>query len=474
MGASVDTDGPRDRPGPCTPRRARRKRRVRAGGCGPRAKPVAERRRAREARPWLQNIPHVVIIGGGFGGLEAARALRNAPVRVTLVDRRNHHLFQPLLYQVATAGLSAVDIAAPIRQILRHQRNVTVLLDEAVSIDASAQRVQLGTQTLAYDWLVLAAGVTNTWFGNDEAWSPHAPGLKTLDQALDLRRRMLFAYEAAERATDAAERASGLTFVVIGAGPTGVEMAGALSEIARTTLTRDFRNFDPATARVVLLEGGDRVLPAFPPALSDAAQAQLASIGVDVRLGQRVSHIDAEGVTVGETHIPSRTVVWAAGVRGEGVAATLGVELDRPGRVPVDEHLRIAGHENVFVIGDLARFEQQGVALPGVAPVALQQGRHTGRVIAARVTGRDMPAPFVYFDKGSMATIGRSRAVAMMGVGRSWPAGKPALTFRGHLAWLAWLFVHVLVLVTFRNRVKVLLEWVWAYVTYQRSARLLL
>lgn len=418
-------------------------------------------------------LPHVVVIGGGFGGLEVARALRHAPVRVTLVDRRNHHLFQPLLYQVATAALSAVDIAAPIRQILRRQRNVTVLLDEARAVDTAARSVVLASRTLSYDYLVVAAGMTSSWFGNDDAWAPVAPGLKSLEEALEIRRRMLFAYEQAEKAPTDEERRQWLAFVVIGAGPTGVELAGALSEIARTTLTRDFRNFDPASARVVLLEGGPRVLPSFPPHLSASAEQQLRSIGVEVRLGERVTGISKRGVDIGDQHIASRTVVWAAGVRGEDIGGSLGVERDRQGRVPVGPDLSLPGHPEVFVIGDLAHFEQQGTALPGVAPVAMQQGRHAGRVIAARVLGQSAPPPFVYFDKGSMATIGRRRAVAMMGVGRSWPGGRPALTFRGGLAWLAWLFVHVLVLVTFRNRVAVMTEWIWAYLTYQRSARVL-
>lgn len=417
--------------------------------------------------------PHVVIIGGGFGGLEAARALRRAPVRITLVDRRNHHLFQPLLYQVATAGLSAVDIAAPIRQILRRQQNVTVLLDEVLRIEPATRTVVLGSSTMAYDHVVVAAGATNTWFGNDAKWAPHAPGLKSIEEALDIRRRMLFAYEAAEKETDPVRQRAWLTFVVIGAGPTGVEMAGALAEISRTTLTRDFRNFDPTTARVVLLEGADDVLMAFPPTLRNSAREQLRSIGVELQLGKRVTAIDETGVTYGDERLDARTVVWAAGVRGEGIGGSLGVPLDRQGRVPVGPHLTIEGHDNVYVIGDLARFEQQGTALPGVAPVAMQQGTYAGRCITARLAGAALPEPFVYFDKGSMATIGRRRAVAMMGVGRAWPGGKPIAHFHGALAWLAWLFVHVLVLVSFRNRINVLMEWAWAYLTYQRSARLL-
>lgn len=419
--------------------------------------------------------PHVVVLGGGFGGLEVVRALRHAPCRITLVDRRNHHLFQPLLYQVATAGLSAPDIAAPIRRVLRSQRNVTVLLDEARRVVTAERRVELASGSLSYDWLVVAAGARTTWFGNDEAWGPHAPGLKTIEDAFAIRRRTLLAYEEAEKAADAAARAPWLTFVVIGAGPTGVEMAGALSEIARTTLTRDFRRFDPRTSRVLLLEGGDRVLPAFPAELSVSAEEQLRSIGVEVRTGARVAAIDEDGVVLADgERIAARTVVWGAGVRGEAIAESLGVEVDRQGRVPVQGDLRVAGQERVFAVGDIARFEQGGEALPGVAPVAMQQGRFVGERLAREVKGQTRtPETFRYFDKGSMATVGRRRAVAMAGVGRSWPSGTPVFRMGGTLAWLAWLFVHLMVLVSFRNRVAVFAEWAWAYVTWDRSARLL-
>ncbi len=416
--------------------------------------------------------PHVVIVGGGFGGIAAARALRNAPVRVTLIDRRNHHLFQPLLYQVATAALSAPDIASPIRHILRKQANTTVLMDEVTGVDAATKTVQLRDGSLAFDYLVLAAGATNSYFGND-GWQAHAPGLKSLEEALDIRARVLLAYEHAERETDAALRRAWLTFVVIGAGPTGVEMAGALSEIARTTLTRNFRNFDPASARVVLVEGGPRVLPTFPESLSASALKQLGTIGVETMLGQRVRDITADGVQVGDTFIEAQTVVWAAGVKAEPIASAVGAEHDRMGRVRIEPDIRVAGQSHVYAIGDMALLEQDGTALPGVAPVAMQQGAHAARNILRQMADRPTE-PFRYFDKGSMATIGRRRAVAMLGVGKTWPGGKPLMHFTGGLAWLAWLFVHVLVLVEFRNRVAVLFDWAWAWVTYQRSARVIL
>jgi NADH dehydrogenase len=418
------------------------------------------------------SLPHVVIIGGGFGGLAAARGLRNAPVRVTLIDRRNHHLFQPLLYQVATAALSAPDIAAPIRQILRRQKNCTVLLDEAVSVDTETNTLQLSESTLNFDTLVVAAGATNHWFGKSD-WAPNAPGLKSLEDALDIRRRVLSAYESAEKAGSEEARRQWLTFVVIGAGPTGVEMAGALSEIARTTLARNFRNFNPLDARVILVEGASRVLGAFPESLSASALRQLQSIGVEVRLNTLVSSLDDSGVVLGEERIDARTIVWAAGVRAEPLVATVGATTDRMGRATVNEHCQVPAHPNIFVIGDAAHFEQGGSPLPGVAPVAMQQGAHVATYIRNQLANRPT-RPFVYFDKGSMATIGRSRAVAMTGVGTLWPRTEPTFKFTGTLAWLAWLFVHVLVLVDFRNRAAVVAEWAWAWVTYQRSARVIL
>ncbi|MEZ4469378.1 MAG: NAD(P)/FAD-dependent oxidoreductase [bacterium] len=407
-------------------------------------------------------LPHVVIIGGGFGGLQAARALRRAPVRITLVDRRNHHLFQPLLYQVATAALTAPDIAAPIRKILRKQRNVRVILGMAERIDVAARRVELDDGHLDYDYLVVAAGATHSYFGHDE-WRPFAPGLKTLGEALEIRRRVLLAYEAAEREEDPDRRARCLTFVVIGGGPTGVELAGALAEIAHHTMARNFRSFDPDAARVILVEAGPRILSAFDEGLAQKAQRALAKLRVEVRVGQPVSLIDADGVVVGGERITARTVLWGAGVRGVPLAATLGVPLDRGGRVLVGPDLAIPGHPEVFVVGDLAAVADGDRTVPGVAPAAMQGGRHAARVIQASLAGTPRP-PFQYRDKGSMATIGRSAAVAQIGRWR----------FSGYLAWLAWLLVHIMTLVDFRNRITVLVDWAFQWFTWQRGARVVL
>ena len=408
-------------------------------------------------------VPHVVIVGAGFGGLEAARTLAKAKVRVTVVDKRNHHLFQPLLYQVATAALSATDIAAPIRKLLASQANTTVLLARANRVDLEAKQLDLNDGKIAYDYLILAAGMTNSYFGHDE-WEAFAPGLKSLEDALEIRRRVLFAYEAAERETDPAARKEWLTFVVVGGGPTGVEMAGALSEIAKRTLTKNFRNFDPSSARVVLVEGGPRLLAAFPEDLAAKAKRDLEDIGVEVRLSTRVTAIDAEGISLGEDRIAARTVVWGAGVGGVPLVKTLGIPTDRAGRLKVNEDLRLLERDDVFVIGDIAAFEQpDGTLVPGVAPAAIQEGHQAAKNVLALIAGKPTER-FEYFDKGSMATIGRSRAIATSG----------KLKMTGTLAWLAWLFVHVLSLVGFRNRVVVLLEWAWAYVSFQRSARIIL
>ncbi|MFN8603574.1 MAG: NAD(P)/FAD-dependent oxidoreductase [Candidatus Binatia bacterium] len=406
--------------------------------------------------------PQIVIVGAGFGGLRAAQRLRHAKARVTVLDRRNHHLFQPLLYQVATAGLNPSDIAAPIRRILRRQANTTVLLAEVTGIDLAARQVKLAEGEVAYDFLILAAGATDNYFGHD-AWAPHAPGLKSLDDAVEIRTRVLLAFEAAERAADDAERAQWLTFVVIGGGPTGVELAGALSEIARHTLARDFRRFDPRQARVVLLEGGPRVLGAYSEASSASAQRQLERLGVTVRTGAMVADIDATGVRVGDEHIAARTVLWAAGVRAVPLAQTLGVPLDRAGRVLVEPDLSVPGHPGAFVIGDLCSFVQSdGRPVPGVAPAAMQAGDHAADNVLRLLDGRPTEA-FVYRDKGSLATIGRAAAVAEIG----W------LRLSGLLAWLAWLGIHIFFLIGFRNRALVLFEWSWAYLTYQRGARLI-
>ncbi len=406
--------------------------------------------------------PHVVIIGGGFGGLYAARRLRRAPVRITLVDRHNYHLFQPLLYQVATAALNPSDIAAPIRSILRRQRNVTVILGEAAAVDPKAKVVRLTDGELRYDFLIIAAGATHSYFAHPE-WEENAPGLKTIDDALEIRRRVLRAFEAAERETDAGKQKAWLTFIVVGGGPTGVELAGALSEIARQTMIRDFRHIDPKSARVLLIEGHPRVLPTYPDDLSEKARQQLIGLGVEVMTGSQVSSIDKHRVKVGEQTIESRTVLWGAGVKASPLAQTLGVPLDRAGRVLVESALTIPGHKDVFVIGDLAAAEQHdGTFVPGVAPAAMQQGAHTALNIERAVEGQPLRA-FRYDDKGSLATIGRAAGVADFG----------RLHLSGFIAWFAWLAIHVFFLIGFRNRFLVMAQWAWAYVTYQRGARLI-
>ena len=404
----------------------------------------------------------MLIIGGGFGGLNCARALRRAPVDVTLVDRHNHHLFQPLLYQVATAALSATDIAYPIRAILRRQRNARVLLADVTAIDAAAREVVLLDGRLGYDWLVLATGARDAYFGHDE-WERFAPGLKSLADALEIRRRILLAFERAERADDAAEHAALLTFVVIGGGPTGVELAGAIGEISRQVLVRDFRAIDPREARVLLVEAGPRVLPTFHPKLSADAAAALAARGVEVRTGVKVTDVTADTVTLGTERVAAGTILWAAGVRATALAASLGVALDRAGRVPVAPDLTVPGRPEIFVIGDAAAFcDEHGKTLPGVAPVAIQQGRHVAANIRRACAGQPLE-PFEYWDKGNLASIGRAYAVAEIG----------RVRLAGFVAWVMWIFVHIAYLVGFRNRVIVLLEWGWAYLTFQRGARVI-
>jgi NADH dehydrogenase len=417
------------------------------------------------------SAPHrVVIVGGGFGGLYAAQALRRAPVSVTVIDRRNFHLFQPLLYQVATGALSPGEIASPVRAVLKRHRNTRVLLAEATDVDARARRLILSDGELAYDTLVVAAGASHHYFGNEQ-WAALAPGLKTLEDATEIRRRILLAFEIAEREPDAERRRACLTFVIVGAGPTGVELAGALAEIANHTLRRDFRSIDPAEARILLLEGTDRVLPPYPRVLSAKAAAALARIGVTVRTEAMVTAIDEAGVTTraGDTteRIPTRTVVWAAGVQasplGQVLAERAGAKLDRAGRVIVAADCSLPEHPEILVIGDLASFtHQSGLPLPGVAPVAMQQGRYVARLIERRLRGA--PAePFRYRHRGSMAVIGRNAAVADV-------AG---LRFNGRLAWFTWLFVHLMYLVEFDNRVLVLMQWAWNYFTWNRGARLI-
>ena len=411
--------------------------------------------------------PVVVILGAGFGGLAAARGLRNAPVDVVVVDRANHHTFQPLLYQVATAGLSAPQIASPIRHILRSQRNARVLLGDAVSIDAAGKRVQLADGEIGFDYLIVATGLTHSYFGNS-AWAQHAPGLKTLDDALEIRRRILIAFERAERETDAAKRAAWLTFVVIGGGPTGVELAGTLAEIARHTLTDEFRAIDPAKARVLLLEGGARILNAYPETLSAKAARQLQKLGVEVRMGAQVSNVDDAGVTVGIGRIDARTVLWAAGVQAVALARSLPGPRDKTGRLLVTPTLQLADADSIFVIGDLASITQDGKPVPGVAYAAKQMGAYAARVIAQRVrSGNELAsslAPFRYRDRGSLATIGRKAAVALL------PGG---IRLSGLAAWWTWLLVHIFFLIGFRNRITTMVDWMLAYFTHQRHARLI-
>jgi NADH:ubiquinone reductase (H+-translocating) len=412
----------------------------------------------------MDQAPHIIIIGCGFGGLEAAKALSGAPVRVTVIDRCNHHLFQPLLYQVATAGLSAPSIAAPIRHIFRKQANTTVLMGEVTGIDKAARTVTLEDgSTLAYDHLIVAAGATHSYFGND-AWAVDAPGLKTLEDAFEIRRRILLAYEHAEREIDDARRQAWLTFAVIGAGATGVELAGTLAEISRHTLRGEFRRFESHAARVVLLEGGERVLSAFPPALSAKARSQLEQLGVEVRTNARVTLIGEDFVEISENNVTSRigacTAMWAAGVAASPLGKTLNADLDRAGRVKVQADLTLPQHPEISVIGDMAALTISGAPVPGVSPAAKQMGRCAARNILARLQGKPA-SEFRYVNYGLLATIGRKSAVALLG----------NIQISGMLAWLTWLFAHIYFLIGFRNRIIVMIDWAWAYFTFQRYAR---
>lgn len=409
-------------------------------------------------------LPHLVIIGGGFAGLWATRALASARIRITLVDRRNHHLFQPLLYQVATAGLSAPDIAAPLRHILGDQRNVEVRLGEVTAIDKDSRQIILADGShLGYDTLMLCTGATHAYFGHDE-WAADAPGLKTLDDAIALRRKLLLAFERAESEPDPARKAAWLSFAVVGGGPTGVELAGTLAEIARHTLRNEFRHIDPASAKVRLVEAGPRVLSTFPEVLSLKARRQLEKLGVEVLTGTPVSDINSDGFQLGDHFVPARTVVWAAGVAASPLARTLDVPLDRAGRVPVQPDLTLDGHPEIFVAGDLAALSQaDGRPVPGVAPAAKQMGKHVAAIIRARLENKPAPGPFNYQDFGNLATIGRMAAIVHLG----------RLQLSGVLAWWFWLAAHVFFLIGFRNRIVVLLNWAVAYWSYQRSARII-
>jgi len=407
--------------------------------------------------------PHVVIVGGGFAGLHAARALRRSPVRITLVDRTNHHLFQPLLYQVATASLSPGDITAPIRWILRRQDNTFVMLGEVTGIDVASRTLSLdaGGRSLTYDYLVLAPGGRHSYFAHPE-WESLAPGLKSIEDASAMRRRFLLSFERAELCDDEDERAAYQTIVIVGAGPTGVELAGAIPEITRKALRRDFRRIDTRRTRVILVEAGDRVLPSFPATLSDRAKGDLESLGVEVRLNSLVTAVEKERVCIGDEVIPTRTVFWAAGNVVSPLTKLLGAALDKAGRVLVEADLTVPAHPEVFVIGDAASVVCDGRAVPGVAPAAMQQGKSAGRNIARTLAGEPR-APFRYLNKGDLATIGRRRAVADFG----------RFQFAGRLAWWLWLTIHIMYLIGFRNRATVLIEWAYAYFTYQRGVRLI-
>jgi NADH dehydrogenase len=412
--------------------------------------------------PHVPAMPHIVIIGGGFGGLDAARAFRGAPVRVTVLDRHNYHLFQPLLYQVATASLSPADVASPIRWILRRQQNVEVLLAHALQIDVAARTVTLDRGEIeAYDYLILATGASHTYFGHSE-WAERAPGLKTLDDALEMRRRVLLAFEAAERETDPAAQRRLLTFVIIGGGPTGVELGGALAEIARQSLRHDFRRIRPESARILLLEGSPDLLGTFPQPLRDAARASLTRLGVEVRTDAKVVDVNSDGVRAGGELIPASTVLWAAGVAASPLAKSLGVPLDRVGRVLAEPTLAIPGHPDVFVVGDVCALQQDGEWLPGVAQVAMQGGAHAARNVLHAIRGEPLQ-PFRYRDYGIMATIGRGAAVGVVFGSK----------ISGWFGWLFWIFLHIFWLIGFRNRIAVMTEWAWAYVTFQRRVRLI-
>jgi NADH dehydrogenase len=406
--------------------------------------------------------PRVVIVGAGFAGLTAARAIARLPVRVTVIDRKNHHTFQPLLYQVATAGLSPGEIAAPIRWILRDHANLEVLLEEVIDFNLPQKQLTTRQQTLDYDYLLIASGATHAYFGHEE-WAPIAPGLKTIEDALEIRRRVFLAFELAEREAIEAETNPTLQFVVIGGGPTGVELAGTLAEIAHHAMTDQFRHIHPEQSRILLIEGGPRVLPAYTEELSRKAEDQLRSLGVEVHTSQMVSRVEPGAVWVGNGRIPAAVVLWAAGVAASPLGKKLGVPVDRAGRVLVQPDLSVPGHPEVRVIGDMAALaDQNGKMLPGVAPVAIQQGKWVAKAIARDLKNQPRQ-PFYYHDKGSLATIGRAAAVAQFG----------RFQLSGYFAWLAWLFVHILFLIGFRNRIVVMINWAWAYLTYERGARLI-
>jgi NADH dehydrogenase len=410
-----------------------------------------------------QSIPRIVIVGSGFGGLNAAQSLAHLPVHITVIDRQNFHTFQPLLYQVATAGLSPGEIAAPIRSILRSRKNVAVFMAEVTGFDLARRVVKTSDSEVPYDYLIVAAGAAHSYFGHDE-WEPYAPGLKTIEDALEIRRRVLLAFELAERQAASGEPATPLNFVVVGGGPTGVELAGTLAEISRHALTHEFRSIDPARTHILLLEGGPRVLPAYAEDLSRSAEEQLHRLGVEVRTSTVVTNIEPGAVDAGNTRLPATVILWAAGVAASSLGKSLGAPIDRAGRVLVEPDLSLPGHPEIFVIGDLAALkDEHGKLLPGVAPVAIQEGRFVAKVIREETRSRTRPPAFHYWDKGSLATIGRAAAVAQFG----------RIHISGFIAWLSWLFVHIFFLIGFRNRLLVFIQWAWSYVTYERGSRLI-
>ena len=408
--------------------------------------------------------PRVVIIGAGFGGLWTAKTLANAPVEVIVIDRENYHLFQPLLYQVATAGLSPADVAAPIRGIVGGYQNITVMLGEVVGVNVAARAVAIaGGRHVSYDYLILATGARHAYFGHDD-WEAFAPGLKRIEDATEIRRRILIAFERAENETDANERARLMSLLIVGGGPTGVELAGAIAELTRRALAKDFRNIDPRGTRILLVEAGLRLLPSFPQDLSDDALRRLERLGVEVRLGASVTSVDASGVTIGTERIEARTVIWAAGVAASPAGQWIGAKCDRAGRIEVEPDLSVRGLPEVFAIGDTAlTLHASGKPLPGVAPVAKQQGRYVGRLIKGRLRNAERVEPFRYRDYGNLATIGRKAAVVDFG----W------IHLRGVVAWVVWTVAHIYFLIGFRNRIIVALNWLWAYFTFQRGARLI-
>lgn len=405
----------------------------------------------------------VVIVGAGFGGLEAAKALRHVPIQVTVIDRWNHHLFQPMLYQVATAGLSIEDISAPIRRIFHRQANASVLMAEVTGVDVQGQRVLTTDQTVPYEYLIVATGASSNYFGHEE-WRHLAPGLKSLEEAMVLRRQILGAFEAAENESDPEQRQALLTFVLVGGGPTGVELAGAIAELAHRALASDFRRIHPASTRIILVEGEPRIIPTFPARLTRKARKKLEQLGVEVRTGVHVTDVTSEGVKIGEEYIAAKNVIWTAGVKASPAGAWLGAEVDHAGRVRVEPNLAVPGHPTIFVIGDTASVLYKGKPLPGLSPVAMQEGRYVAQVIADRVAGETPQKPFHYHNKGTLATVGRSFAVVDIG----------PLHFTGLFAWLTWIVVHIFYLIGFRNRLLVLIQYAWAYVTFQPGARIIL